>query len=654
MFKNIKIVTKLMWGFLILTFFTLIIGVTSFYYIKVLDKTVETIKHEAEEVIIVEKFRTDYIQKFQAVFDYVQKQNIKDLGIFYEKDEEIEKTFLNSSSYIRKFDQISGPRVAESLQNEFIKLNTIASEIIRLIENRRVEQAKEMETWQLRPSLEELNDLLNFIVKKEKLDLERAQTQAKHEKDQAGKLMALSVLFTFIVSVFLSIRVRSLIKRSLAGLQDAIAEVRSGNYDYKIKVKNEDEIGDVSHGFNKMATVIQRSRSRLDKQVMQIREARDKSETQRKQISKMLKEVKAQKNVSQKLADDLKKFELAVEGASDYIAIADDNMRIIHVNKAGEDITGYKRGEILGKPLLWAKKIGSVEYHKIWDTVVKQKEVFQGELQGEREDGEEYTVEVHITPLLDEKKQIKFLVEIDRDVTKAKAVDKMKTEFVTLASHQLRTPLSALKWLIEMLQDDDTGDLTEEQKDLVSQAMESNNRMIMLVNNLLNVARLDAGTMLMNPEIIDLQKLTESIMNEIKPMADEKTQEISFVCIECDKKAPKAFADENVFNQVMSNLITNAVKYTPNSGKITIKLRCQDEFVLCEVSDNGLGIPKIEQSRVFNQFFRANNVTKTDTQGSGLGLYAAKLMVEFSGGEIGFNSQENKETTFWFTLPKAS
>ena len=643
-----------MFGFLILTFFTLIIGGTSFYYIRVLDRAVEAIKLEAEEVIIVEKFRTDYIQKFQAVFDYIQKQNIKDLGIFYEKGEEIEKNFLNSSSYIRKFNQISGPRVAESIQSEFIKLNTIASEIIRLIKNDKLEQAKDMETWQLRPSLDGLNDLLAFIVKKEKTDLERAQTQSKHEKDQAGKLMILSVLFTFIISVFLGIRVRSLIKNSLKDLQEAIQEVKSGNYDYKIIVKNEDEIGEVSHGFNKMATVIQRSRSRLDKQLMQIQEAREKSESQRKEISRMLKEVNAQKNVSQRLANDLKKFELAVEGASDYIAIADENMRIIHVNKAGEDITGYKRDEILGKPLLWAKKIGSVEYHKIWDTVVKNKEIYQGELQGERENGEAYTVEIHIAPLLDKEGNIKFLVEIDRDVTKAKAIDKMKTEFVTLASHQLRTPLSALKWLLEMLLDGDAGKLTKDQKDIVNQATESNNRMIMLVNNLLNVARLDAGTMLMNPQIIDLQKITESIINEAKPMLEEKSQEISFVCIECDKEPPKAFADENVFNQVMSNLITNSVKYTPNNGKINIKLRCQGDFVLCEVSDNGLGIPKIEQCRVFHQFFRANNVTQTDTQGSGLGLYAAKLMIAFSGGEIGFTSEEKKGTTFWFTLPKAT
>lgn len=642
-----------MLGFLILTFFTLIIGVTSFYYIRVLDNTVETIKNEAEEVIIVEKFRSDYIQKFQAVFDYVQKQNIKELNVFHTKGEEIEKDFLSSSSYVRKFNLISGPRVGESLQHEFIKLNTISLEIIRLVGINKLDEAKEMETWQLRPRLESMNDLLYFIVKKEKLDLERAQTQAKSEKDQAGKLMTLSVLFTLLVSIFLGIRVRILIRDSLSCLQEAIKEIKSGNYDHKIKIKNNDEIGEVSLGFNKMTTVIHRSRTRLDKQMEQIKDARDKSEGQRKKIAQMLKEVNRQKNVSQRLANDLKKFKLAVEGASDYIAITDENMRIIYVNKAAEYITGYKREEILSKPLLWAKKIGSVEYHNIWDTVVKNKEIFQGDLQGERENGEEYTCEVHIVPLLDDKGKIKFLVEIDRDITKAKAVDKMKTEFVTLASHQLRTPLSALKWLLEMLQEGDAGKLTSDQKDIIGQAAESNDRMIMLVNNLLNVARLDAGTMLMNPEIIDLRKLSESIISEIKPMAEEKSQQLKFACIECHKKLPKVFADANVFNQVMSNLIINAVKYTPKKGEINVSLTRKDEFVLCEVSDNGLGIPEIEQSRVFHQFFRANNVTKTDTQGSGLGLYAAKLMVEFSGGEIGFNSKERKGTTFWFTLPKA-
>ncbi len=655
MFNNIRLATKITLGFLTLALFTFTIGVTSFYYIQTLNKSVENIKKEAEEAFEMETLRVDYLQKFRAISDYVATKDTKNLGIFYIKKQEIEAKFLRkSSSYIDKFSVIPELRIPEELKQSFNELNDLSLNIIQLVDKGEEKTAKEKEISELNPLLASTDDLLKFSVKKEKADLKRAQVQALRKESQAGKIMILSVLFTFLVSIFLGIRLRFSVQNALGELQKGIREMKLEHFDYEISVINKDEIGEVSEAFNNMAKVIQKSRGKIGKHLIKIEKQKNKSEDQKKEIGSMLKEVKSQKNFSQRLAEDLKKFQLAVEGASDHIMIADANMKILYANKAAEEITGYPRREILKKPLLWSKKLGSVEYQKIWNRVIKKNKTFIGELKGERKNGEEYFAEVHIAPLVDEKGILRFLVEIDRDVTKAKAVDRVKTEFVTLASHQLRTPLSALKWLLEMLLDGDAGAISREQREMLEQASSSNNRMIMLVNNLLNVARLDAGTMLMNPQIIDVEKMTNTIIKEIKPLMDEKSQTLEFACMDCKVDRPKAFADENVFNQVMSNLISNSIKYTPKDGKITIKISPKQNHVLCEVIDNGLGIPKLEQPRVFNQFFRAFNVTKTDTQGSGLGLYAAKLMIEFSRGKIGFKSAENKGTTFWFTLPKAT
>lgn len=241
-----------------------------------------------------------------------------------------------------------------------------------------------------------------------------------------------------------------------------------------------------------------------------------------------------------------------------------------------------------------------------------------------------------------------------QDVTKETEIDQTKTEFVSLASHQLRTPLTAINWYTEMLLGGDAGAVNDEQKDYLTQVAMASKRMVELVSALLNVSRIEMGTFAMEPEATDLHNLLTSVLQEISHEIQKKSLEI----VDESDELPKISVDPKLMRIVYQNLLTNAVKYTPEKGKVTIKHRLITdekigEVVQLEVTDTGIGIPIDQQGKIFSKLFRAANAQLADSQGTGLGLYIVKAIVEEAGGKIQFTSQENHGTTFTIFLPKA-
>jgi signal transduction histidine kinase len=238
------------------------------------------------------------------------------------------------------------------------------------------------------------------------------------------------------------------------------------------------------------------------------------------------------------------------------------------------------------------------------------------------------------------------------DITREKAVERMKTEFVSIAAHQLRTPLSAIKWIMNMMLEGDMGNISESQREFLLKTYQSNERMIRLVNDLLNITRIEEGRFLYELVPKDITALVERTVASLQEMA--KQRGVKMIVYKPNLVPPPIYIDEEKVAMAIQNLIDNAINYTPSGKEVNVFMDYDlttDTF-LFKVQDEGFGIPPEQQKRIFSRFFRAPNALKADTEGSGLGLFIAKNVVEAHHGKIWFESTEDKGSTFYFTLPR--
>ncbi|MBI3671629.1 PAS domain-containing sensor histidine kinase [Candidatus Azambacteria bacterium] len=280
-------------------------------------------------------------------------------------------------------------------------------------------------------------------------------------------------------------------------------------------------------------------------------------------------------------------------------------------------------------------------------TLAEGKSFSTDELMNKRKNGSEYQEYTAISPVKDNENVI-FYIGISQDITRHKEIDKAKTEFVSLASHQLRTPLAIIKWYSELLLSGDAGKMTVKQKDYINEMHRGGVRMIGLVNALLNVSRIELGKLGITPEPANLSAMANSALLDFVPQIKDKKLKIKKLF---EKGLSKVPVDLKLMRAIFQNLISNAVKYTPEKGEIKIGIKKENSEIVISVADTGYGIPKNQKDKIFSKLFRADNIMKKDVDGTGLGLYLVKAIVDEARGRIWFESEENKGTTFYISFP---
>ncbi len=262
-------------------------------------------------------------------------------------------------------------------------------------------------------------------------------------------------------------------------------------------------------------------------------------------------------------------------------------------------------------------------------------------------DGRTVPVSVTASPVLLHGKPI-GAIQVFRDIRSEIQQDKLKTDFISLASHQLRTPLSAITLYSQMLQAGYAGKLNEDQTSFIVTVVNAAERMNSLINMLLNITRIEAGSISVEPRPTDFDQVAAEIVKEVSLQAKAKNIQLT---LKAKDRPLRIKTDALLIKEVMANFLTNAIKYTPSGGSVTASVCCKGRDVIYSVKDTGYGIPASSQPRIFTKFFRADNILEHDVSGTGLGLYLTKTIVESLQGEIWFESKENKGSSFYFSLP---
>lgn len=479
---------------------------------------------------------------------------------------------------------------------------------------------------------------------------------------------AILLIFGIFISGFF---VRLPLKR-IDEVISALERVMNGDYASRAVVRTQDEIGRLAMMFNTMTESINSSQNELHESKRVIEEkatalAKDVEE-HRKQEQFLDESKKATLNL---LEDAWKaKEELEAEGSKlqtilasigDGLVLIDSEYKIALVNAKATEIFKISLADLLGKDL---REVVKLYRNKTYVEPEKWpiEEVFltKNAVSSTMEDNftiltkgreVEFPISFSIAPLTG---RLTGAVIVIRDASRDRELDEAKSGFISVASHQLRTPLTSIRWYSEMLLSEDAGALNDSQRDFMNEIHGGAERLYQTVDLLLGISRVESGKLKLERTHIDLGMFTGEISRELASQIDMKNLSLSVV--PPNREPVIVWLDSLTLRQVILNLVSNAIRYTNEHGIIEVKWWLSDDGreVVYMVHDNGIGIPESERGRIFSKFFRAENARAQVPDGSGLGLALVKDLVESWGGRVWFESLPGQGTTFFFTVPFTS
>jgi len=348
--------------------------------------------------------------------------------------------------------------------------------------------------------------------------------------------------------------------------------------------------------------------------------------------------------LSRELANQRDRIQAILSSLAEGIFVLDNEGKIISLNPAAEQILQSSSAEIVGNNIDKYINVSPSELLKIMNKQDEDpthiiKKHFHNKV-----------LSLNVQSVHEREDQEGNIVLAVHDITELDRLDQMKTEFVSMVSHELRTPITSIKGYIEMILNGEAGQVNNEQHGYLEVVQNSTDKLMILVNDLLDISRIEAGRIELKLKKISLKNVIQSVINTVQKQIDEKELKVE---IQMPDEDIKVLADNVRLSQILTNLISNTCKYTDKDGKISISTHPVDNFVQVDIKDNGIGISEEDQSRIFTRFFRVDNSLTRKTGGTGLGLSITKSLVEMQGGKIWVASNPGEGSTFSCTIPLA-
>ena len=351
-------------------------------------------------------------------------------------------------------------------------------------------------------------------------------------------------------------------------------------------------------------------------------------------------------NKYQKVADDKKETEAVIHSIAEGLVVVDSKGKVIMMNPAAEKMLGVSKKDKMGRPLdEWMKDEQLV-------SMIRDKGETLGkeiELMSSRDETKK-VLRASTAVIESEDGKTVGMVSVLSDITKQKELDQMKSAFVANVSHELRTPLVAMEKSVSLILSKDAGPLTETQEQFLTIAERNLKRLSLLINDLLNLSKLEAGKMEIKRRSCALENVISDSIDGVNTWA--KTRGIEIIR-NAPAGLPEADIDPDRIIQVLTNLIGNAIKFTPSGGKVTVSAQAQDngKYLEVGVKDTGIGIAKENLPKLFDKFYQIGERAPTDISGTGIGLSIAREIVQLHGGKIWVESEKGQGAKFCFTLP---
>ena len=374
--------------------------------------------------------------------------------------------------------------------------------------------------------------------------------------------------------------------------------------------------------------------------------------TDQKVFSGIVRDLTKRKQAEERQAQLLAELNIILSSIGDALICMDNNLNITRVNPSFLKLVGKKEEEVLGKS---CRDVLKCMIEKERDSCAiecsSKKTLGKGTESNERfviqnSEGKMITIESINSPLMDSEGKVIGSVKAMRDISKEVEIDRMKTEFISTVSHELRTPLTSIEGYIDLILDGDTGEINELQREFLGIVFQNTERLENLINDVLDVEKIESGMVKMKFEMISLSNLVNTTLKTMEPAAGKKGLKL----ISQIEEGIEIYGDSDRMIQVLTNLISNAIKFT-KEGKVTVKLKLINGNSETIVQDTGVGISWSDQKKLFTKFFRADNEYTKDVGGTGLGLSIAKSIVKSHGGEIRAKSELNKGSEFRVIIP---